>query len=190
MPVPVALFWASWLSGSDVPSRKVLKQEGHYFRCELQEFCQYFASGADDHQPKGVEVASLAGRGDNKGDRLMGDGRTMENSSAGKAFIGWSYFVNGYRIFAGDSSKDICTLNVSEQVGFIFSALRVVRLCLYIYIYIYIYSVVCIPGTGFGYKLFELYLPKLPKHDYLTGMSALSSFNLESNLPVYRVEHT
>ncbi|XP_024388140.1 uncharacterized protein [Physcomitrium patens] len=52
MPVPVALFWASWLSGSDVPSRKVLKQEGHYFRCELQEFCQYFASGADDHQPK------------------------------------------------------------------------------------------------------------------------------------------
>lgn len=87
---------------------------------------------------QGVEVASLAGRGDNKGDRLMGDGRTMENSSAGKAFIGWSYFVNGYRIFAGDSSKDICTLNVSEQVGFIFSALRVVRLCLYIYIYIYI----------------------------------------------------
>ncbi|KAG0576923.1 hypothetical protein M758_5G111300 [Ceratodon purpureus] len=65
---------------------------------------------------EGVEMASIDGRRDIRGGRLMGDRRTAENSSAGKAFTSLSYSADGTFILAGGSSKYICMYDVAEQV--------------------------------------------------------------------------
>lgn len=68
----------------------------------------------------GVEVASIDGRRDIKGGRLMGDRRTAENSSSGKSFTSLSFSADGSFILAGGSSKYICMYDVAEQVGISF----------------------------------------------------------------------
>lgn len=68
---------------------------------------------------EGVEMASIDGRRDIKGGRLMGDRRTAENSSAGKSFTSLSYSADGSFILAGGSSKYICMYDVAEQVSLI-----------------------------------------------------------------------
>lgn len=63
-----------------------------------------------------VEMASIDGRRDIMGGRLMGDRRTAANSSAGKSFSSLSYSADGCFLLAGGSSKYICMYDVSEQV--------------------------------------------------------------------------
>ena len=63
-----------------------------------------------------IESASIDGRRDITGGRLMGDRRTAANSSAGKSFSSLSYSADGSFILAGGSSKYICMYVVAEQV--------------------------------------------------------------------------
>lgn len=63
-----------------------------------------------------IESASIDGRRDITGGRLMGDRRTATNSSAGKSFSSLSYSADGSFILAGGSSKYICMYDVAEQV--------------------------------------------------------------------------
>lgn len=82
---------------------------------------------------EGVETASIDGRRDIKGGRLMGDRRTAENSSAGKSFTSLSYSADGSFILAGGSSKYICMYDVADQVShnvlFLVFAIFVLSMC-------------------------------------------------------------
>lgn len=65
---------------------------------------------------EGIQIGSIEGRRDLAGGRLMGDRRTVANSSAGKFFTTVCYTADGTYILAGGTSKYICMYDVNEQV--------------------------------------------------------------------------
>ncbi|KAI5075509.1 hypothetical protein GOP47_0009585 [Adiantum capillus-veneris] len=65
---------------------------------------------------EGQLTATIEGRRDIAGGRLISDKRTAANSSSGKCFTTICYSADGNYLLAGGSSKFICMYDVGEQV--------------------------------------------------------------------------
>ena len=65
---------------------------------------------------EGELMATIDGRRDIAGGRLLTDRRTAANTSSGKCFTTICYSADGSYLLAGGSSKFICMYDVGEQV--------------------------------------------------------------------------